>query len=152
MEQTFQALGGLLVKAIPTICFLLLLHFYFKAMLFGPLEKVLKQRDELTEGARKAAQASLAAAERKEQEYETKLRDARSEVYRAQEETRRRWLEDQASQTAQARQRSEAAVRAAREQIAADAAASHQSLAETSSKLADEIVTVILARPAGSAA
>src|SRR5271166_3438494 len=152
MEQTFQALGGLLVKAIPTICFLLLLHFYFKAMLFGPLEKVLKQRDELTEGARKAAQSSLAAAERKEQEFEAKLRDARSEVYRAQEETRRRWLEDQASQTAEARQRSEAAVRAAREQIAAEAAAARQGLAETSSLLADQIATAILARTPGSAA
>ena len=114
MEQTLQALGGILLKAIPTVCLVLLLYFYFKVMLFGPLEKVLKRRDELTEGARKVAAESLAAAERKAQEYEAKLRDARAEVYREQEETRRRWLEDQASQIAKARQSAEGLVRAAK--------------------------------------
>src|SRR5579863_10050257 len=103
MEQTLEALSGILLKAIPTAFIFLLLYFYFKAMLFGPLDKVLKQRQELTEGARKAAENSLAAAERKTQEYEAKFRDARAAVYKDQEETRRQWLEEQASQVAKAR-------------------------------------------------
>src|ERR1700722_17474328 len=122
MEQTLQALGVILLKAIPTIFLLLLLHFYFKAMLFGPLEKILKQREELTEGARKAAEQSLAAADRKQQDYEVKFRDARAEVYRAQEETRRVWLDDQTAQIAEARRRSEESVHAAKQQITAEAA------------------------------
>lgn len=141
-----------MLKAIPTVCLLILLHFYFKAMLFGPLEKVLKQRDDLTEGARRVAEQSLAEAERKEQEYEAKLRDARAEVYRAQEETRRQWLEDQATQMTQARERSEASVRAAKEQIAVEAATARESLAVSSSVLADQIATAVLARQPGSAA
>ena len=149
MEQTLQALGGILLKAIPTIFLLLLLHFYFKAMLFGPLEKVLRQRDELTEGARKAADQSLAAAERKAQEYEAKLREARAEVYRQQEETRRKWLEDQAAQTAEAHTRMASGVREAKEQIASEAAAARQALLESSSALADQIATAVLARRAG---
>jgi F-type H+-transporting ATPase subunit b len=149
MEQTLQALGVILVKSIPTICLLLLLHFYFKAMLFGPLEKVLKQRDELTAGARQAAEQSLAAADRKQQEYEAKFRDARAEVYRAQEETRRVWLSDQTAQIADARRRSEESVKAARQQIAEDTAAARQSLAGSSASLADEIATTILSRRAG---
>src|SRR5579862_667400 len=100
MEQIIQSLGGILLKAIPTVFILLLLHFYLKAMLFGPLARVLKERDELTVGARKAAEQSLAAAERKAQEYESKLREARAEVYRQQEETRRVWLEEQTAQIA----------------------------------------------------
>lgn len=152
MEQTFQALGGLLVKAIPTVCLVILLYFYLKAMLFGPLDRVLKQRDDLTEGARRAAGQSLAAAERKQQEYEAKLREARAEVYRAQEETRRGWLEDQAAQIAEARRRSEVSVRAAKEQIALESAAARQNLDATSVQLADEIATAILARPTRSAA
>src|ERR1700687_856818 len=128
MEQTVQALGRILLKAIPTIFLLLLLHFYFKAMLFGPLEKVLRQRDELTEGARKAADQSLAAADRKAQKYEAKLREARAEVYRQQEETRRKWLEDQAAQTAEAHTRMASGVREAKEQIASEAAAARQAL------------------------
>ena len=40
MEQTLQALGGLMVRAIPTMLFLVFLYYYFKLMLFGPLEKL----------------------------------------------------------------------------------------------------------------
>jgi F-type H+-transporting ATPase subunit b len=146
MEQTLQALGGILLKAIPTVCLLLLLHFYFKGMLFGPLEKILKQRDELTAGARKAAEKSLAAAEHKQQEYEAKFREARAEVYRAQEDARRQLLDDQAAQIAEARERSETLVRAAKQQINAEAAAARQGLLDSSAILADQIATAILAR------
>src|SRR5580692_8622496 len=114
MEQIFQALGGLMVKAIPTVCFLILLYYYFKTMQFGPLEKVLKQRAELTEGARRDAEASLADAARKQRDYEAKFNEARAEVYRAQEETRRKWLEDQAAQVADARTQHEESVHAAK--------------------------------------
>ncbi len=145
MEQTLHALAGILQKAALTIGLLLLLHFYLKAMLFGPLEKVLKERDRLTKGAREAGARSLAAADKKTQEYEAKLREARAEVYKEQEEIRRRWLEDQASQVAQARERNAAAVRKAREEIVAEAAAARLSLTESSGVLADEIATAVLA-------
>jgi F-type H+-transporting ATPase subunit b len=151
MEQTLHALAGILQKASVTIGLLLLLHFYLKAMLFGPLEKVLKQRDALTKGARKTAEQSLALAEQKTQEYEAKLREARGEVYKDQEETRRRWLEDQAAQIAQAREVTSAVVRKAKEEIAAEAAAARQSLTESSGALADEIATTVLARRAREA-
>jgi len=152
MEQILEALGGLLVNAIPTIAFFIFLYYYFKFMLFGPLEKVLKQREELTEGARKAAQASLAAADRKQQDYEAKFNEARAEVYRSQEEMRRKWLEDQASAVEAARGEANARVHAAREQIAADASGARQNLSSTAESLADEIAGVILERKAGSAA
>ena len=148
MEQTLQALGGILVKAIPTVVLVLLLHCYLKAMLFGPLEKILKQREELTEGARKAASASLAEAERKSAEYEAKLRDARAEVYREQEETRRKWLDRQATQVAEARAAMEVSVREAKAQIATEAATARTTLLSTSSALADEIATAVLSRRA----
>src|SRR5258708_13614038 len=109
MEQTFQALGGILVKSTLTIGLVIILHFYLKVMLFGPLEKVLKDRDDLTEGARKAAASSLAEAERKTAEYEKKLAEARAEVYREQEETRRKWLDQQAAQVAEDRTAAQAA-------------------------------------------
>jgi F-type H+-transporting ATPase subunit b len=152
MEQTLQALSGVLLKAIPTIVILLFLHFYLKIMLFRPLQKVLKQRDELTAGARKTAEESLAAAERKAQEYEAKFREAKSEVYKQQEETRQRWVEDQAAQIAEAHKRTRASIEKARDQIAAEAAAARQNLLETSSILADQIAGRVLARKAGGQA
>jgi len=151
MEQTLHALAGILQKAVLTVALLLLLHFYLKAMLFGPLEKVLKERDRLTKGARQAGEQSLAAADQKTKEYEAKLREARAEVYKEQEEMRRRWIEDQASQTAQARERNAAAVRKARDEISAEAEAARLSLTESSGALAEEIATAVLAGRAGEA-
>jgi F-type H+-transporting ATPase subunit b len=92
MEQTLQALGGILLKSTVTIVLLILLHFYLKAVLFQPLDRVIKERRKLTEGARELAEASLAAATRKAEEYEAKLREARAAVYRQQEEIRKQWL------------------------------------------------------------
>jgi len=150
MEQTLQALGGILLNAVPTILILIFLHFYLKFMLFRPLQRTLKQREELTAGARRAAEQSLAAAERKAQEYEAKFREARAEVYKQQEETRKSWLQDQAAQVSQARARTEAQVKDARYQIAQEAAAARQNLLETANTLADQIANRVLARRAGS--
>jgi F-type H+-transporting ATPase subunit b len=148
MDQTLQALGGILLKAIPTVIFLIVLHFYLKAVLFGPLDRVMQKRRELTEGARKIAENSLAAASRKADEYEAKLRDARGAVYKQQEEIRKRWLDEQSQQVAEARARSEATVKAAREAIAVDATAARKSLQETSAAVADHIVVTVLGQRA----
>ena len=149
MEQTLHALAGILQKSVPTILLLLLLYFYFKAMLFKPLEKMRGQRDELTKGARKTARQSLDQAERKTQKFEAKLRDARNEVYREQEETRKRWLDDQASQVASARENNAQAVQKAKGQIAAEVATARTSLADQAGALADQITAAILQRSAG---
>jgi F-type H+-transporting ATPase subunit b len=138
-----------MLNAIPTAILLLLLNWYFKVMLFGPLDRVLKQREDLTEGARKSADESLAAAERKHREFEKKLNDAKAEVYRAQEEMRRKWLEDQAEHVDLARKGSEQTVHEARQQIEAEASAARGNLAATTATLADEIATTILARKSG---
>jgi F-type H+-transporting ATPase subunit b len=149
MAQTLQSLGGIVLNSIPTVILLIILHFYLKAVLFRPLEKMLKQREDLNEGARRTAEASLAEAERKAREYEAKLRDARAVVYKEQEETRKRWLEDHAAQVAQAQTRADAAVKAARAALGSDAAAAKQDLAQSSAALADQIATTVLTRRAG---
>jgi len=146
MEQTLQALSGILLKAIPSALLLIIVHFYLKGMLFRPLQKTLKRREELTAGARKAADESLAAAERKAQDYEAKFRDARAEVYRQQEETRKSWLEDQSKQVAAAHDRSTEAMAAADKRLAGETAAAKQNLVETSAALADRIANTVLAR------
>jgi F-type H+-transporting ATPase subunit b len=146
MEQTFQALQGILLKAIPTAVLLLILYFYLKAMLFAPLARILKEREALTKGAREAAEQSLARAEAKAKEYEDKLRDAKSEVYRDQEETRKKWLADQAAQLAQAKANADASMNTAREGIAQEVATARHGLAETSSAIADQIANSVLAR------
>jgi F-type H+-transporting ATPase subunit b len=146
MEQTLQALSGILLKAVPTILLLIVLHFYLKAMLFRPLQNMLSQREALTAGARKAAEASLAAAERKAEDYEAKFRDARAEVYREQEETRRVWIEDQGKQIAAGQARTAGTLAAARKQMEVETISAKASLVDTSAALADKIATTVLAR------
>ena len=148
MQETLNALGGILQKASITVVLLIILHFYLKAVLFGPLDRIIQKRRELTEGARKTAEDSLAAASRKADEYEAKLRDARAAVYKQQEEIRKRWLDEQSQQLAEARSRSEATVKSAREAIAQDVAAARASLQETSSTVADQIVATVLGKRA----
>lgn len=149
MDQTFQALGGILLKAIPTAVLLLLLYFYLKAMMFGPLNRILTERRELTDGARKAAEKSLAAAEHKAQEFEAKLREARTQIYKEQEEIRKAWLAEQSVQLEQARAKSDGAVKQAKQGVAKEAATARQSLNEASSVLADQIATALLAGRVG---
>src|ERR1035437_10711175 len=86
MDATLLALGGILLKAVPTFLLVLLLNFYLKAVFFKPLEKVLRERYEATEGARKLAAESMERAAARTAEYEAAVRAARAEVYQAQEQ------------------------------------------------------------------
>jgi F-type H+-transporting ATPase subunit b len=145
MEQTLQALGGILLKSIPTIVFLLFLVFFLKGMLFGPLERLLRERDELTAGARKAAEEAIKRAEKKAADFDAALREARLEAYREQEELRRKWLAEQAAQIADARAAAATLVDEARRQIAAESEAAREALRAESHRLAEEIAAALLA-------
>lgn len=140
-----------MLKAVPTILLLIFVYFYLKSMLFTPLEKVLKERDALTAGARKGAEESLAAVERKQREYEQKFAEARVEAYKDQEETRRKWLEEHAAQVAEERARMEARVRAEKDRIASDAQVARENLTIPSAELAAQIADTLLSRKAGAA-
>lgn len=149
MDATLQQLGGILLKAIPTLILLLVVHLYLKWMFFRPLEGVLAKRRALTEGARESADALLQRATEKTSEYEAKLRDARAEIYREQEETRRRWVEEQTKNIEQARQNTHALIKQAKAEIAEQAASAKQELSASSDALADQIARSLLRRRAG---
>ena len=77
------------------------------------------------------------------------MREARAEVYREQEETRKRWLADQANQVDGARERTGQTVQQAKEQMAVEITAARQTLAASSAALADQIAITVLSRRAG---
>jgi F-type H+-transporting ATPase subunit b len=148
MDATLHALGGILLRAVPTFLLVVLLHFYLKSVFFKPLEKVLKERYAATEGARKLAEASLEKAAAKTAEYEAALRAARAEVYKAQENTFKQLQDEQAAQIAQARANSERLVEEARAQLEKDVAGAKTSLRGDSEVLAGRIADSILRRSA----
>lgn len=146
MDAILQALGGLLLKAVPTFVLVVLLTIYLKHVFFKPLARVLDERYRATEGARKLAQESLERASAKTAEYEEAMRRARAEVYQAQDEMRRRLAAERAEQVAQARARAEQAVGEARAQLAADADQARRSLAAEADSLAAQIADAVLSR------
>ncbi len=148
MDEILQQLGELLLKAAPTFLLVVLLQIYLKRVFFKPLEKVLHQRYEATEGARKAAEESLARAAAKAAEYEAAMRAARSDLYQAQETIYKQLQDKETAQIAEARQRADAALKAAKAGIAQDVEAAKASLGHESDALANQIADSILRRSA----
>ncbi len=144
MDATLNALGGILLNAVPTLLLLIFLYLYLKAVFFSPMEKVLRERDDATKGARRNAQESLTRAEAKAAEYEETLRVARNEIYKEQEETRKRWKLDQDAQIAQAAQQSKTLVQSAKDAIAGEVASARASLDAESRTLASRIADTVL--------
>ena len=68
------------------------------------MEKVLQQRYDATEGARKLAGESMERASAKAAEYEAAVRAARAEVYRAQERAFKELQEKREGDAAAARE------------------------------------------------
>jgi F-type H+-transporting ATPase subunit b len=148
MEATLHALGGILLKAVPTFLLIVLLHFYLKGIFFKPLQKVLRRRYEATEGARKLAAESLERAAARTAQYETAMRAARGEIYQAQEQLHKRLQEGEFAELTAARRRAQAAVEEAKAQLANEVEAAKAGLARDSELLANQIAESILRRNA----
>jgi F-type H+-transporting ATPase subunit b len=148
MESMLQALGGILLRAVPTFLLVILLHFYLKSVFFKPMDKVLSRRYEATEGARKLAAQSLEQAAAKTAHYEAEVRAAKAELYQAQEKLHKELQEREAAAVAEARKNAGAAAKLAAAQLAEDVEAAKASLAADSDMLADRIAETILRRNA----
>jgi F-type H+-transporting ATPase subunit b len=148
MDAMLHALGGILLRAVPTFLLVILLHFYLKIVFFKPLERVLHQRYEATEGARKLAAQSLEQAAAKTASYEAQLRAAKAEMYQAQEQLHKQLQEREAAAVAEARTRADAAINLAKEQLAADVEGAKAGMAADSDSLANQIAETILRRNA----
>jgi F-type H+-transporting ATPase subunit b len=148
MGQTLQALGGILLQAVPTICLLLIVHFYLKFVFFRPMREVLDKRREATEGARESAAAMLRKAAEKADALEAALRKARDEIYIENEATRRKWVDEQTSRLEEARKESRERIHQAKLEFEAQTAVAKKSLEATAETLAEEITRTLLARRA----
>jgi F-type H+-transporting ATPase subunit b len=148
MDAMLHALGGILLRAIPTFLLVIFLYFYLKSVFFKPLEEVLRQRYEATEGARKLAQQNLEQAGAKTAQYEESLRAAKAKLYQSQEQFHKQMQEREAAALGEARARADASVKAAKGELAADVAELKTQLAAQSDTLASQIAESILRRSA----
>src|ERR1700733_12646570 len=128
MDQTLRQLGELLLGAVPTVILLALLYVLYATIVHKPLRRVLEERRSKTEGAIEKSQADIAAAEARTSEYEQRLREARATVFRAQEARRKVALDARAAALAEARERAQASVQAAKADIQKDRDAAQDAL------------------------
>ena len=146
MESTLHDLGQLLLKAIPTLFLLLVVHFYLKRMFFRPMADVLAKRRAATDGLRESAEAMRTKAGEQTKAIEAQLRQAREGIYQEQEEARRGWTGDQSAQLDEARLKARELIRQSKHELDDEAAVAKNQLAETSDALADQIANALLER------
>jgi F-type H+-transporting ATPase subunit b len=146
MESTLHDLGQLLLKAIPTLFLLLVVHLYLKRMFFRPMADVLAKRRAATDGLRESAEAMRAKAAEQTKSIEAQLRQAREAIYQEQEEARRRWTGDQGGQLEEARKDARKLIHQSKQQLDSEAVAAKSQLAGTADTLADQIANALLER------
>ena len=149
MDQTLQQLGELLLGSVPTVILLAVLYALYTAVVHKPLQRVLAERRDKTEGAVDKSRADIAAAEARTTEYERKLREARAAVFRAQEARRQAVLQARTNALNEARRKAQAQVQAAKQDIENDRAEAEKALPAAAGALAQEIVRSVLS-PAGA--
>jgi F0F1-type ATP synthase membrane subunit b/b' len=148
MDAMLHALGGILLRAVPTFLLILCLHAYLRSIFFKPMENMLKKRYEATEGARALAEKSLELAAAKTEQYEKALFAAKSEMYQAQERAFKDLQERQSAALSQARADADAQIKQAKALLATDVETAKRSLAGESDALANRIVDSLLRRSA----
>jgi F-type H+-transporting ATPase subunit b len=148
MDAMLHALGGILLRAVPTFLLIFLLHLYLKNVFFKPMERVLKARYEATEGARATAERSLSDAAARTAQYEKALFEAKTELYQAQEKAFKDLQDQQAAAIAEARATADSQVKKAKEQLGDEIERARQNLAAESDALAARIADVVLQRSA----
>ncbi len=149
MDAILRQIGELLVNSIPTIISVLILWTAYRFIVHGKLRQVLEQRHALTEGAIERAQQEIAIAEKRTAEYEQRVRDARSQIFKTQQANRQRVMEERNAALAESRQRAGEMVKKARAVLEAETSAAKGSLEQQASVLADQVIATVL-KPAAA--
>jgi F-type H+-transporting ATPase subunit b len=147
MNDTLAQLGGLLLGAIPTVIFMVLMYGVYRVLVHKPLTRVLAERHSRTEGAVEKAKADIAAAEARTSEYEQRVREARAAVFKSQEARRQQAVHARSAAVAEARAKAQGQVTEARANIEKDKQAAMAGLQGQAESLATAIIRTVL-RPA----
>jgi F-type H+-transporting ATPase subunit b len=147
MPDLVHQIGELFLRAVPVAVIVLLFYFIMRAIFFGPLLKVMAERDARTLGAQKAAEAAQAAAAEKVRQYEEALKQARAKVYAEQEADRKKLMDERAAILKEARGKSDAEVNSAKERVAGEFAGAKKEIETTTGQLATEIARRVLQAP-----
>jgi len=149
MSELVHEIGELFLRAVPVALTVLIFYFILRSLFFQPLLAVMAEREALTLGARKSAEAAQAAAVEKVKQYELALRQAKAKVYAEQEAERKKLLDERAATLKEARSKASAEVVKAKERVAGEFEAAKKEIEASASQLAAEIAQRLLQVPRG---
>jgi F-type H+-transporting ATPase subunit b len=144
MDVVLHQLGGLFVGSLPTMLLFLLIVVLYRALVYRPLTAVLNERRSRTEGAIERARVAIAAADAKAQEYEAKLRAARTDVFAARRHRLEEWNRQRESALAEVRDRARRRISEAQAALADEEAAARRTIESSAEELAGEVLRAIL--------
>lgn len=130
------------------IVFVLLLSVILDRLLLRPVTRVMHQREGAIQSARELAESSRVKAQAATDEFESKTRAARADVYRQMEEKRRAALDHRAEILATTRAEVEKTAGEATERIRTQADAARSQIDRDATALATTIVERVLGRKA----
>ena len=123
----------------------------YKYKVNGPLRRMLDERRARTAGAVEKAQSAITLADAKAQEYEARLRAARSEIFARRDKQVQQWNQARDQAVAGARDAAQVRVREARIALEAQTTEAREQLESGIDQLASEILAVILPAAPGEA-
>ena len=148
MDEILNQLGGLVLGAVPTMLFFILLVIAYGLLVRKPLDRVLAERRARTTGAIEQARASIAAAEAKTADYEDRLRRARAEIFAARERQLKQWSMERDQALAEARAATAEKVNAGKAEIDQSVAMARRQIEGVSAELSEHILRAVM--PAGT--
>jgi F-type H+-transporting ATPase subunit b len=144
MNETLRQLGQLLLSSIPAIIGFLIVWAAYRVIVYKPLQRVLGERQARTEGAIQQAQTEIASAEERTAEYERRVREARAQIFAAQEIRSRRITEQREAALAEARRQADSIIKSARATLEKDVLAAKATLQQNAEILAQKIIESVL--------
>ena len=144
MDEILHQLEPLLLGSVPTMIIFILLVFAYKFLVHDPLLRILAERRSRTQGAIEKAHAAIAAADARAQEYEARLRAARTEIFRAREQRVQHWNAERDRALESARQVARERVHTAKMALDQQAQSAKQQLDHAAADLAADILKAIL--------
>jgi F-type H+-transporting ATPase subunit b len=144
MQEILNQLGDLVLGSVPTVIFFLILVAAYALLVRRPMEKILRERHGRTGGAMDEAKAAIADAENKTSEYETRLRDARAEIFGARAARQKAASDAREKALAEARTAAQHRIQIARESVEQSGAEAKAQIEAGAAQLSQQIVAAIL--------
>ena len=132
---------------IPAILIFLVLIFALNSLLFRPILRIQEERVKRTSGLMEQSRREVEDQQRLFGEYEAKIKNARTEGYRLQDQIRGEAAKKRAETIDEARKSAERVTEQSKSQIAAEVKAAKEKMADEAGEIAGRITAMILQRP-----